>query len=65
VSTCRVCGCTDARPCVFDPETGGPAVPGGPTDFCRWIEFDLCSRCTEPATPLVFDVDGNPLRGAP
>ena len=28
--SCRVCGCTDERPC-----------PGG----CSWVEPDLCSRC--------------------
>jgi len=32
---CRVCGCTDAKPCV-DVVTGAA---------CSWVEVDLCSSC--------------------
>lgn len=40
---CRVCGCTDSKPCLLASEEDGSPVP------CYWIDFDhtLCSnlRC--------------------
>jgi hypothetical protein len=40
---CRVCGCTQVRPCM----TGGG--DGSPVEFCAWLDADhtLCSniRC--------------------
>jgi len=70
---CRICGCTDLAPCVYDPSTGqlldvledGEPQPEGFT-VCSWIEVDLCSACVrDPAAPLLYDAYGNPLRGAP
>jgi len=40
---CRVCGCTDATPCMH---TGIP---------CFWIEKDLCSDCASVADMEKFD----------
>lgn len=40
--TCRVCGCTHNRPCVY-------THPGLREDvLCHWVEPDLCSACEEP-----------------
>lgn len=71
---CRVCGCTDERPCVIDPD---PDDLVDAVDFwegatmCSWIKPDLCSRCGTPddedeeqddAAAVVFDAHGNPWR---
>jgi hypothetical protein len=70
---CRVCKCTDARPCVLDAENNVVAIseddhdtlPMGHT-LCSWVEPDLCSGCIADRTPaLMYDADGKPLRGAP
>jgi len=37
VQTCRVCGCTDDKPCVFSPGKG----------TCHWVKKDLCSACVK------------------
>jgi hypothetical protein len=69
---CRVCGCTQKEGCIID--AGGQVVeideadtlPPGST-ICSWVEPDLCSACVEsPAPPpLLVDLHGRPLRGAP
>ena len=41
---CRVCGCTNATPCIK--RTGIP---------CYWIEKDLCSDCASVADMEKFD----------
>jgi hypothetical protein len=70
---CRVCGCTDSNACVFDPSgnlvdvaDGTSTLPDG-SWVCSWIEPDLCSGCVRaPAPPpLLVDLHGRPLRGAP
>lgn len=69
---CRVCGCTDSRPCVLDPEGEPVAIDDGALtlplghSLCSWIEPDLCSGCVADQAPaLLYDADGKPLRGAP
>ena len=46
---CRVCGCTELRPCLAQ------IAPGEPMIACSWMDFDhtLCSnfRCVA-AVPL-------------
>lgn len=42
---CRVCGCTDATPCMH---TGLP---------CWWIEKDLCSDCASEEVSAKYDED--------
>ena len=70
---CRVCGCTEFLPCILDAqrklidvvEADTFTLPDGAT-VCSWIEPDLCSGCVEAsAPPLLYDAQGNPLRGAP
>jgi hypothetical protein len=70
---CRVCKCTDSRPCVLDADGNivdvaddpNQTVPMGLTT-CAWVEPDLCSGCVADRTPaLLYDADGKPLRGAP
>mgnify|MGYP001187622652 CR=1 FL=1 len=63
---CRVCGCTDARPCILlegelvDVADGNETLPEGHT-VCSWIEPDLCSACVEdPAPALTSDAKGSP-----
>jgi len=47
---CRVCGCTDARPCIVDGEA------------CHWVEFDLCSVCdAEEEARIAKQIDGEPM----
>lgn len=72
---CRVCGCTEEFACLMWDGARlteddllrmyngrDLSVP----DVCTWIEPDLCSACVTPAPPpLLFDANGNPLRGAP
>lgn len=70
--TCRVCGCTDSRPCVLHAENDlvdvadvGETLPLGYTT-CSWIEPDLCSGCVwDKAPPLLYDANGNPIGRAP
>lgn len=42
--TCRVCGCTDEKPCIT--EDGS----------CHWVENDLCSVCARGIDPG-YDLD--------
>lgn len=58
---CRVCGCSEERPCVYTWEDGE-------THFCYWAEPDLCSECcpdagdvVEEAPPLLYDAYGGVL----
>lgn len=39
---CRVCGCTDERPCV-ELDFWADCVP------CHWVKSDLCSSCAPDA----------------
>lgn len=68
-ASCRACGCTDARPCFFDAETGETIRDAGGVRgvICAWVEPDLCSACVaDQAPPLLFDANHNPLRrGSP
>lgn len=77
-ASCRVCGCTDLSPCVYDPSTGqlldvlDPGDIVGETtlpldhSLCWWVEPDLCSAdVINPPPPLLYGPDGQPLRGAP
>jgi len=56
---CRVCGCTELNPCLFD------MGPGQPLETCIWFDFDhtLCTslRCVA-AVPLEELVDMAILR---
>jgi hypothetical protein len=78
IGTCRVCDCTDARPCILEPDADdlGGAVDlmfeAQPTT-CSWIEPDLCSSCAQPdddqvddagdaGEALICDAYGNPWR---
>jgi len=63
---CRVCGCTDSRPCVVnagelvDVADGSETLQDGDT-VCSWIEPDLCSACVKDnAPPLSTDAKGAP-----
>lgn len=53
VGVCRVCGCTDERPCVVEPDPDDLVAgvdllfEAGPT-FCSWVAPDLCSACHQP-----------------
>jgi hypothetical protein len=53
IGECRVCGCTDARPCILEPDTND-LVEGVDLLFedtpttCSWIKPDLCSSCAGP-----------------
>jgi hypothetical protein len=46
---CRVCGCTELRPCLFSVGQGNPLMP------CSWLDLDH-TLCTNPrcvgAVPL-------------
>jgi hypothetical protein len=58
-ATCRVCGCTDLDCSACIAKTGAP---------CRWIERDLCSACSPPATfpdTRPKDITGEPIAGDP
>jgi hypothetical protein len=39
---CRVCGCTDAHPCIDDDR-----------EPCAWFEPDLCTMCAGQPEPAV------------
>lgn len=45
--SCRECGCTDDRACIFE------GRPGVGTAVCSWVEDDLCSACILDIAPLV------------
>jgi hypothetical protein len=46
---CKVCGCTEDKPCVY--------ADGSP---CEWVAVDLCSACV-PKTAALVDASGKPL----
>jgi hypothetical protein len=49
LGTCRYCGCTDEKPCIFR----APGQDGPPFDLwpCAWLLEDVCSApaCVEKA----------------
>lgn len=53
-STCRICGCTETTPCVFEDHRGEPFA-------CHWVEEDLCSNPDCVAQVIAQEVEAEPM----